>query len=174
MIHPLSKVFEKCIANRLRSFLKLSGAFGDNQFGFRERRSTELAGLLVTQNWRDVLNNGKIVDSIFLDCTKAFDRVDHDCLIRKLEYLQVPVPCVSVLRSYLVNRKQVVIVNGGYSEPLPVTSRVPQGSVLGPLMFIALMSDIHTAVSPGTCLTSFADDILVYRPQFVTEDRDIL
>ena len=174
MLHPLSKVFEKCIANRLRSFLELGGAFGDNQFGFREHRSTELAGLLVTQNWKDILNHGKKVDAIFLDCTKAFDRVDHNCLIRKLEFLQVPSQCVSVLRSYLINRKQVVIVNGKYSEPLPVTSGVPQGSVLGPLMFIALMCDIHTVVSPGTCLTLFADDILVYRPQFIAEDNEIL
>lgn len=174
ILHPLSKCFERCVANRLRSFLEFGDAFGDEQFGFRERGSTELASLLVNQRWRDILASGKKVDAILLDCRKAFDRVDHSSLLRKLEALHVPVPCLCLLSSYLADRFQIVVVNGEFSTPLLVTSGVPQGSVLGPLMFIAKMHDIKTVVSDGTCLTLFIDDIAAWRPQFDINDRAIL
>ena len=178
ILHPLSKCFEKCFANRLRRLLEHMNVFGDAQFGFREKRSTELAGLLITQQWTDILDCKVEIDAVFLDCTKAFDRVDHGVILAKLEQLRVPAVCLSLLSSYLSKRKQVVVVNGTCSKVLNVTSGVPQGSILGPLLFITLMSDINTTVSPGTVLNLFADDVLVFRPQqddadFVTFQKDL-
>ena len=170
ILHPVSKCFEKCLANRLRLFLESVDAFGESQFGFREGRSTEMAGLLISRTWTDILDSKIEIDAVFLDCTKAFDRVNHDILLKKLEHLQVPKQCLAVLNSYLLNRRQVVVVNGKYSNPVAVTSGVPQGSVLGPIMFIAMMYDINSVVSVGTSLSLFTDDILVYRPQVMDTD----
>ena len=85
--------------------------------------------------------------------------------------LHVPTQCINLLSGYLTGRQQVVMVNGKSSAPSAVTSGVPQGSVLGPTMFIALMHDINDSVSSGTFLSLFADDILVFRPQ--THDGDV-
>ena len=170
ILHPLSKSFEKCLANRLRLYLESIDAFGDSQFGFREGRTTEMAGLLIAQTWTDILDTKIEIDAVFLDCTKALDRVDHEILLRKLEQLQGPRQCLAVLNSYLLNRRQVVVVNGKYSSSVAVTSGVPRGSVLGPIMFIAMMHDINSVVSVGNSLSLFADDILVYRPQVTDTD----
>ncbi|GAU90486.1 hypothetical protein RvY_02893 [Ramazzottius varieornatus] len=173
ILHPISKCFEKVIGKRLRNFLEGRNAFGSNQFGFREGHSTELASLLITQFWADVNHSKVEIDAVFLDCTKAFDRVDPKVMLQKLEMFGVPTQCRRLVESYLSNRRQVVTVNGKSSDVLPVTSGVPQGSVLGPILFIALMSDTNTAVSPGTCLSLFADDILVSRPQETASDHSI-
>ena len=128
----ISKVLEQHIANKLRSILSIS----DQQWGFMPGRSTTGAILSAMRDWHEHLDKGADVQAIFFDLQKAFDSVPHGPLIDKLISLNVPTVLVSWISSYLYNRKQQVGVCGVNSDAVNVTLGVPQGSVLGPLLFL--------------------------------------
>ncbi|KAK3870886.1 hypothetical protein Pcinc_023912 [Petrolisthes cinctipes] len=136
----------------------------DNQHGFRPKRSCETQLLVTTHDILQSLNDTKIrqVDAIVLDFAKAFDKVPHQRLLHKLEFYGIQGQLLHWIRTFLTTRKQRVVLDGSQSPSVPVTSGVPQGTVLGPLLFLSYINDPPLSLSSTTRL--FADDSLVYRP----------
>ena len=154
----LSKVFEKVVRKHMVSFLEEHKLLNPTQHGFRAGRSC-LSQLL---NHFDIitshLEHGRGVDVVYLDFAKAFDKVDIGVTLRKLHHLGVRGRLGRWLTSFLTGRTQTVLVSGKQSAPQPVQSGVPQGSVLGPLIFLILLGNINEGVSKQAFLSSFADD----------------
>ena len=135
----------------------------DIQHGFRQRRSCESQLITTVNDFCQTLNKKGQTDAILLDFSKAFDKVDHHGLILKLNNYGIRDQILDWTRSFLMGRIQKVIVDGKESEPKPVESGVPQGTVLGPLFFLMYINDINQNLSKGTKMRLFADDSLVYR-----------
>lgn len=133
------------------------------QWGFMPRRSTASALCTLVHNWHKHLDDGNEVCSVFFDIRKAFDSVPHSLLMRKLSTLELCPHVQHWIHSYLAERSQVVAVGGDQSSPVEVVSGVPQGSVLGPLLFIIYIDDVTSQVSISTSISLFADDIALYR-----------
>ena len=127
------------------------------QHGFRCGRSTITQLLNYYETIMDILVEGYSVDSIYLDFSKAFDKVDHNILLAKLENLGIGGKIHAWITSFLKNRQQAVRIDGHLSEKVWVKSGVPQGSVLGPLLFLIMMLDITDTIQKAS-LSSFADD----------------
>ena len=135
------------------------------QFGFRPGFSTETALLFATNSWFSSLEHGTSVCSVFLDLKKAFDSVPHRPLLNTLATLNLPSHLLCWIHSYLSNRSQRVKVSGCLSQPCQVLSGVPQGSILGPLLFLIYVNDItNVSLSPQSNLILYADDILYFHP----------
>ena len=132
----LGKVLEKIIAARFLKFINKHNILTQNQFGFRKNRSTELAVTEVYNRLLDNLENKKYTCAIFLDLAKAFDSVDHKILLQKLEKYGIRGNALELMRSYLQNRNHYVALGGANSSKLILEYGVPQGSVLGPLLFL--------------------------------------
>ena len=161
----ISKCLERHIYQLLLDHFSTNELLSDAQFGFRSQRSTVMPLLLASHDWHVALESSKEVACMFFDISKAFDSVRHQALLNKLHSYGVPVILMHWLTNYLSNRKQRVLLNGSSSTWLPIKSGVPQGSVLGPLLFIIYMNDICKLVlSPGAKLLLFADDMLLYKP----------
>ena len=136
----------------------------DPQWGFRSGRSTVTALLSVTQEWLSALECGQELCAVFFDYQKVFDNVPHLPLLEKLESLDFNGHIRCWVTDYLTNRTQKVVVNGQSSSSAPVISGVPQGSVLGPLLFLIYINDLTKInLSDGAKLTLYADDILLFR-----------
>ena len=136
----------------------------DPQWGFRSGRSTVTALLSVTQEWLSALECGQEHCAVFFDYQKVFDNVPHLPLLEKLESLDFNGHIRCWVTDYLTNRTQKVVVNGQSSLSAPVISGVPQGSVLGPLLFLIYINDLTKInLSDGAKLTLYADDILLFR-----------
>ena len=142
VLPTLSKLIEKFIQKHLSSFLNEFGVIHKSQSGFRPGHSTETALLLMTENWLKAINEGKIVGSVMVDFRKAFDLVDHELLLRKLELYKCSTNFIKLMKSYLDNRSQAVSLGGKMSEQGIVKRGVPQGSILGPLFFLIFINDL--------------------------------
>ena len=127
------------------------------QFGFREKHSTTHALLSLTESIKHSIDNGKFGCGIFLDLQKAFDTVNHDILIKKLEHYGIRGNVLDWFRSYLRGRFQYVSVNGHLSDLLPISCGVPQGSVLGSLLFLIYVNDLPN-ISKVLQVYLFEDD----------------
>ena len=153
----LIKVYEKVVRNHLVSFIERNNLFNPNQHGFRAGRSC-LSQLLAHQdNITRLLEMGKNVDVVYLDFSKAFDKVDFDITLWKLHQLGIRGKLHAWIHNFLVHRQQSVVIDGYSSDPFEPISGVPQGSVLGPLLFLILLGDIDKDVS-SAYVSSFADD----------------
>jgi hypothetical protein len=145
----------------------------DTQHGFRKRRSCETQ-LVVTIN--DIAGNlaqGNQVDVVLLDFSKAFDKVPHRRLLRKLHYYGVRDSTLGWIQAFLSSRKQQVVLEGAHSSPADVLSGVPQGTVLGPLLFLAYINDLPDVVKSSSTRL-FADDTLLFRMIRKREDQALL
>ena len=157
LLSNIDKIIEKLMYSRVIKFLDNCNSIYPLQFGFRKNHSTNDALINITENIRSSLDKGYFACGIFVDLQKAFDTVDHNILLRKLEHYGIRGVCNSWFKSYLSNRSQFVSVPGFDSSPLPIIHGVPQGSVLGPLLFLIYINDLHSAIK--SCLVHhFADD----------------
>ena len=155
------KVLEHIVHSHVISHLDNHNVLHDTQHGFRRKRSCETQVLKTVNDLAKTLNNKGQMDSILLDFSKAFDKVCHRKLLLKLKHYGVNNNIHSWINDFLYNRTQRVVVRGKVSPASKVTSGVPQGTVLGPLLFLVYINDMPNSVSSDISL--FADDALLYR-----------
>lgn len=165
----LIKLFEKILRNKIVKFLEDNNLMNNNQHGFRRFRSC-LSQLLEHYDLLlNVLQTNQNADVIYLDFAKAFDVVDHHILLRKLKRLGITGKVGKWIHNFLTNRTQYVTVEGQTSSEAPVTSGVPQGSVLGPVLFLIMISDIDENII-NSIIKTFADDTKVLQKVCSAED----
>ena len=166
----LCKVMETFIKNSLNNHLINNNILSDQQFGFVSGRST-ITQLIVTLNeWLFSLDNDINIDAAYMDFRKAFDTVPHRRLINKLKGYNISGPVLDWIESFLSERQQFVKINNACSTHQKVTSGVPQGSVLGPTLFIFFINDLPNVVK-NSSVKIFADDTKVYRE--IKNDNDV-
>ena len=157
LLPVFSKILERLMYNRLYNFLTEHNILSTNQFGFRKKYSTFLALMDLVDNISKNIDEGNYSIGIFLDLSKAFDTIDHTILLDKLCRYGVRGVTLNWFKHYLNDRKQFVSYNNTTSVSMKVTCGVPQGSILGPLLFILYVNDI-TKVSNIFKINLFADD----------------
>ena len=156
----ICKILESIIRDKLVEHMKINKLISNKQFGFLKGRSATLQLLNVIDDWSKILDSGEIIDVIYTDFQKAFDTVPHRRLITKLKSYGIEANLVNWITSFLTNRKQRVKVNGIASSWANVLSGIPQGSVLGPILFVIYINDIVDNLT-GTAYL-FADDMKIY------------
>ena len=169
----LCKLFERVVRKDMVSFLEDEGSFSNNQHGFRAGRSclTQLVDHL--DDLLKDLENGHNVDVLYLDMSKAFDKVCHTRLLEKLARAGIGGKLLAWLESFLVGRSQAVVVDGVKSRVAAVKSGVPQGTVLAPLLFLLYVDDMANVLKHST-MKLFADDAKVKKSIETEEDRLLL
>ena len=169
-----SKLLEHIIHSSIMDHFDHHSTLNEFQHGFRQRRSCESQLITTVRDFSLCLKNNEQTDAVLLDFSKAFDKVDHEILLSKLSAVGIGGPLLLWIRSFLTNREQTVLVDGAKSSPAPVLSGVPQGTVLGPLLFLTYINDISKNLTEGTRIRLFADDSLLYRTIKTEEDARIL
>ena len=153
----ISKVIEKCVFNQLYSYFESNKLLYKSQYGYRKAHSTETACLELVDKLSQDLDRKKNPLCIFIDLSKAFDTLDHSILLAKLQHYGLNNCAINWFSSYLSNRQQFVEIDGHSSNLNNINTGVPQGSTLGPLLFIIYMNDINEVSSIFEAIL-FADD----------------
>ena len=156
LLSTFSKILEKLICKRMRKFLDKHSIISSNQYGFRSSFSTTHAMLDVLTSIYDNINDNTITALLLFDLNKVFDTVQHDIFLRKLEHFGIRGTAQKLIASFLRNRQQYVSLHNAQSHKMCITCGVPQGSVLGLLLFTLYINDIANCTSSTPRL--FADD----------------
>lgn len=161
VLPTISKIFEKLVYARIVDYLDKFSILSDSQFGFRKGRSTAMALTLISDKIQQEKNDKKFTVGVFLDLSKAFDTMDHGILMKKLYHYGIRGTAYDWISNYLSHRKQFVSYNDTKSDYENVTCGVPQGSILGPLLFLLYVNDIVN-VSDIAYLLLYADDTNIF------------
>ena len=166
LLITISKILEKVVYERTYAFLNKTGQLFESQYGFRSKHFCEHAVQELLSNILKGLEHNKKTLAVFLDLSKAFDTITHDILFKKLQVFGVRGSCLDWFKSYLSNhmmRVKCVGEDGNtvFSESQPITYSTPQGSVLGPLIFLIFNNDLHLHLQFSNCIL-FADDTTIY------------
>ena len=174
LLSIFNKLIEKLMYNRIISFLEKFSILYNNQFGFRSKHSTTQALLLLTDKIQRSIDEGMFCSGIFLDLCKEFDTVNYKILLTKLEYYGIRGVSNGWFASYLSNRRQFVSLNGIISDYQTITCGVPQGSVLGPLLFLLYINDMPKC-SNILEFHLFADDtnLFLNNPNIINLETDL-
>ena len=164
------KLFERVLRVKLIDYIESNEILTNYQYGFRQGRSCMSQLIHHYENLISILEENENADALYLDMSKAFDKVDHAILLKKLESIGIKGKIHQWLTSFLTNREQYVLVNGKKSETGKVMSGVPQGTVLGPLLFILYINDLPKYIK-NCYLMIFADDSKIIRAINSMEDR---
>ena len=166
------KMMERLVRDELENHLEKQGLLSPSQHGFRKGRSCCTQLLEVIHDWADILEESKPIDVIYLDYRKAFDSVPYERLLVKLHAHGIRGKVLQWIRNFLKDREQRVVINGVPSNAAFVTSGIPQGSVLGPILFLIYVNDLPEIVTSTVKL--FADDTKIYRKIQNTHDSEEL
>lgn len=161
MLVTIEKILEKIVYRQLMQFISANNILIGNQSGFRKNHSCESAIQNILYEWKDLLDENYVIGAVFLDLQRAFETIDRDTLIQKLKQIGIINRALDWLIDYLNNRKQVTKIDTHISSELSNTSGVPQGSTLGPLLFLVYINDVVKEIN-NCSIHLFADDTLLY------------
>ena len=143
------------------------------QSGFREKHSCQTSLTRIINDWLDAMDNGNYIGALFLDLRKAFDLVDHTILLHKLKLYNFSANSIKLIESYLSNRYQIVQVGSKLSSRRLVKAGVPQGSILGPLLFLIYINDLAFEIQKSV-VDLYADDATLYAKHKNVQDIEII
>ena len=167
------KILERIIKSHIMEHMLDNNLFSNRQFGFINGRSTTLQLLNIIEDWTTQINMNTAIDCVYFDYMKAFDSICHRRLSEKLKAYGIQTNLLEWIKDYLSDRKQYVCVNDHKSDMIDVLSGVPQGSVLGPLLFVIFMNDLPDVVQHSTIMM-YADDTKLYRKVTTLQDTQLL
>ena len=165
------KIFEKIIYDSLYTYINENKFISDDQSGYRRGDSTIKQLITITNEIHKTFDQGNELRAVFLDISKAFDRVWHEGLIFKLKQLGIECEAIAIIESFLKDRVQRVTIDGQISDWQPIAAGVPQGSILGPLLFLVYINDLSEVVKSNVKI--FADDTFIYRVVDSNSTQDI-
>lgn len=168
LLNSFSKILEHVLKTRLLKHLNENSILHPGQYGFIEKSDTNSAVMDLVSELNQEIDGGKMVAGIFLDLSKAFDLMDHSILVKKLEMYGLRGESLNIFSDYLSSRSQRVRINGILSEPLTIVRGVPQGSVLGPLLFVVYLNDMFDLALNGK-IRCYADDT-----SYFNSDTDLM
>ncbi len=168
----LCKLMETILRDVIMKHMEDNQLLSPSQHGFRSGRSTVTQLLESLESWTSLLDKGRNIDIVYCDFQKAFDSVPHMRLLKKIENYGIRGQILKWIKSFLLDRRQKVRVNNALSDWTSVTSGIPQGSVLGPILFILFINDLPQAVNCGVEI--YADDTKIFARASSKEEHDQL